>query len=287
MTGSLSALFPKGARRQAAQVRDALVRRWCEWRALRRGEHPRRGRAHGLPGKLIVSVTSYPARFKTLHLTLGCLLDQSVQPDRVILWIAHGDMAEIPAEVRQLERTGLEIRACDDLRSFKKLIPALEAFPKAFIATADDDVYYSRDWLEALVDGAKESVITCHRAHRIKRTAVGMAPYLDWEFDVQDDASRRPSSDLLPTGVGGMLYPPNSLNKRVTDRALFERLCPHGDDLWFYWCARLAGTLHKKVGGRMRLVMWPGTQESRLWDANEAGGNDSMIAALEREFPRI
>jgi hypothetical protein len=46
--------------------------------ARRRLRRPRPGKRHGLDGELIVSLTSYPARYDTLHLTLGCLLDQSI-----------------------------------------------------------------------------------------------------------------------------------------------------------------------------------------------------------------
>jgi hypothetical protein len=184
-----------------------------------------------------------------------------------------------------MRERGLEIRTCDDLRSYKKLIPAIEAFPDAFIATADDDIYYRRDWLETLVRRSKIGIITCHRAHRIKRNPDGrIAPYLQWDFDIQHRAAREPSTDILPTGVGGMLYPPGSLAPIVTDRSKFQQLCPDGDDLWFYWCARMAGTNFRKVGGMMRLITWEGSQQSSLWTSNEAGGNDRMIAALEREF---
>jgi hypothetical protein len=253
--------------------------------ARRRLRRPRPGKRHGLGGELIVSLTSYPARYDTLHLTLGCLLDQSIEADRTILWIAHQDVGQLPAAVRELERRGLEIRSCDDLRSFKKLVPALEAFPSAFIATADDDIHYPRDWLETLVAGSEAGVITCHRAHRMKRAPDGrLLPYLDWSFDIQDAGSGSPSADILPTGVGGVLYPPDCLDPRATDREMFERLCPHGDDLWFYWCARTAGTLYRKVGGKFRAMPWPGTQDSSLWTSNEAGGNDRMIRALEAEF---
>jgi hypothetical protein len=253
--------------------------------ARRRLRLPHPGKRHDLPGELIVSLTSYPARYGTLHLTLGCLLDQSIEADRTILWIAEKDLDQLPAAVRELERRGLEIRLCDDMRSFKKLIPALEAFPNAFISTADDDVYYPRDWLEKLVAGSEFGVITCHRAHRIKQAPSGqMLPYLDWSFDIQGTGSGGPSTDLLPTGVGGILYPPGCLDPRATDRQTFERLCPHGDDLWFYWCARMAGTLCRKVGGKFRAMPWPGTQDSSLWTGNEAGGNDRMIRALVDEF---
>jgi len=124
-----------------------MATRWRMACASWRLRHPRRGRAHNLGSELIVSLTSHPPRFPTLHLTLGCLLDQSFRADRVILWIAHDDMALLPAAVRKLERRGLEIRACDDIRSYKKLVPALEAFPHAFIVTADDDLELAPDWL--------------------------------------------------------------------------------------------------------------------------------------------
>jgi len=273
------------AARYARQVGREMLGRGARINARRRLRRPRPGRRHGLTGELIVSLTSYPARYGTLHLTLGCLLDQSVEADRTILWIADQDMNQLPAAVRELERRGLEIRPCDDLRSFKKLVPALEAFPDAFVATADDDVHYPRDWLETLVAGTEPGVITCHRAHRIKQATSGqLLPYLDWSFDIQNTGSGRPSADLLPTGVGGILYPPGCLDTRATDQHTFEHLCPHGDDLWFYWCARMAGTLCRKVGGKFRAMPWPGTQDSSLWIGNEAGGNDRMIRALVDEF---
>jgi hypothetical protein len=232
-----------------------------------------------------VSLTSYPARFGTLHLTVACLLDQSLKADRTILWVAHDDISALPHKVTALERQGLEIRPCDDLRSYKKLVPALEAFPEAFIATADDDIYYAADWLETLARGLEDGVIPCHRAHRVKRLHDGhIGPYSEWERDVQDARARRPSKDILATTGAGALFPPHSLAPIVTDRSRFLRLCRNGDDLWFHWCARMTGTLHKKVGARMVLTPWPGSQPSSLWDENERGGNDRMIAALLAEF---
>jgi hypothetical protein len=57
----------------------------------------------------------------------------------------------LPERVRRLGRHSLTIRACDDLWPHKKLVPALEAYPDAFILTADDDVIYSRGWVSAFV----------------------------------------------------------------------------------------------------------------------------------------
>ncbi|BAB51279.1 acyltransferase family protein [Mesorhizobium japonicum] len=94
-----------------------------------------KGRPHGLPGELIVSLTSYPKRFPTLHLTLRCLLSQTIAPNRVILWLTAEDAAQLPASVTDLKCHGLEIRFCKDIRSYKKIIPTLLAFPSAYIVT--------------------------------------------------------------------------------------------------------------------------------------------------------
>ena len=278
-------LVPRWMRPWLRRLRDRLVVPRLRRSAERRMQRPGPAVPHTLPGELIVSLTSYPARFSTLPLTLGCLLDQTVWPDRVVLWIAHEDAAALTPEILALEQRGLEIRRCEDLRSFKKLVPALRAFPDAFIVTADDDISYPRGWLRALVDAAEDGVIPCHRVHRIRRHADGtFCPYAEWERDVQDARAREPSRDIIATSGAGALYAPGSLASIVTDRSKFSKLSPDSDDLWFHWCARMAGTLHKKVGGKVLLTPWDGKQISSLWDSNERGGNDAAVVALQREF---
>ena len=183
----------------------ALVRwRWSQICALAMATRFRRipkragnrvksgGRPHSLPAPLIVSLTSYPPRFATLALTLQSLLRQSVRADRTILWIAHADMPLLPKGVIDLRAAGLEIRTTDDVRSYKKILPSLDAFPEAFICTADDDVYYWPTWLEELVkehlsEGPEMAgrLVTCYRAHEISRDAQGrFLPYKEWAQDV-------------------------------------------------------------------------------------------------------
>lgn len=240
--------------------------------------------AHPLPGKLIISLTSYPPRFGSLRRTLESLLNQTVQADGVILWLAHDDVEALPEEIRELEQRGLSIRGVDDVRSYKKLVFALEAFPDAYIVTADDDVFYKPDWLEALVADSRPGIITCHRAHRVPPATDGTLPrYKTWERDVQDTAARRPSRDILPTGLGGILYPPGALHPDVTDSAQFMALCPRADDLWFYWMARRMGSLYQKVGPRFEQLVWPGTQHVALYSGNQTG-NDEPLAKMLHLF---
>lgn len=233
---------------------------------------------HGLDAPLIVSLTSYPPRFGALPHVLASLTSQSVRPDRVILWLAEADIAQLPDAVRDM---GVEIRGCADLRSYKKIVPALIAFPDAFIVTADDDVYYGPDWLAKLVAQAGAGVV-CHRAHLVTLQDGRPAAYDAWDRNIGvPDRGKL----IFPTGVGGVLYAPGMFHPDVTDAARFQRLAPSADDVWLYWMHRLAGSRPEKIGGRFRIVEWPDSQAQNLRSTNLVGdGNDRAVNAMLAEY---
>lgn len=276
------------------QLVTALLPRSCAVRLMSKRQYRKyekacpRGpaRPHALPGELIVSLTSYPPRYATLHLTLRSLLRQNTAPDRILLYIARGDTKSIPSAVRMLLEEGIDLCIVDDVRSYKKLVFALDEFPDAYIATADDDVFYRPDWLTDLVADQDEGshVITCHRAHRLRLSPQGnLADYHLWTWDVDDEIARHASVDIMPTGIGGILYPPGTLHPDVSRRELYQRYAPSADDLWFFWCARRAGATYRKVGPRFEQMGWWSAQQNRLFDEN-AAANDEQIARLERRF---
>jgi hypothetical protein len=279
---SLKLRVPGAVRVRFSPFRNAL-RKWraehAVKRPVRRGDRP-----HGLPGELIVSMTSYAPRFPTLSKTVRSLLNQDVRPDRTILWLAGADEDLLPAEVRELQQHGLEIRTCADLRSYKKIVPALQEFPKAFIVTADDDLYYPRDWLTKLVRGfvPQEKVIVCVRAHKPVRAEVGFRSYSSWHWEFVTGGEIR--DDLFPTGGAGALYPPGSLAQETSDVESFTELCPTADDVWLYCMAKLAGSRHRQVGGRFPLVNWDGTQEGGLEHVNVLEGNDLQLARVWQRY---
>ncbi|KGJ04592.1 hypothetical protein SAMN04487972_10786 [Paracoccus halophilus] len=260
--------------------------------AFRRWKHARRIRAaeaeimardivprpHGLDAPLIVSLTSYPARFDTLHLVLRSLLRQTVRPDRVILWLARGDEDALPASCRL---PGLELQSCADWRSYKKIVPALLEAPEAWIATADDDIYYGPDWLAGLVARADAGVVA-HRAHRVTLRDGQPRSYDDWARNI-DAPEAGPL--IFPTGVGGVLYAPGVFHPDVTDATLFQELAPLADDVWLYWMHRMAGSRPAKMGGRFRITEWPGSQASNLRGGNLSGdGNDRAVQAMVARY---
>lgn len=230
---------------------------------------------------LVVSLTSYPPRFGTLHLTLKSLLSQSFIADRIVLWIAHADMALLPVAVTDLQRAGLEIIGCDDTRSYKKMIPLLQQSGDIDIVTADDDVFYWRDWLQQLVQARKPGKleIICHRMHRVKLNADGLPiSYNDWDFETTNSES---SALNFPTGIAGVLYPAKVFSPGVLDVQAFMTLCPRGDDIWFWWMARANGATFKRVPEFNQVHCWDGSQEVALWKDNiGATFNDHQIRAM-------
>ena len=280
-------------RRVGSLMPERLAYYFLLWEALLKARLFAAGRArwrkrrNPLPAPLILSLTSFPPRFAMLHLTLKSLLNQTVEPDNILLWIAHEHLATLPEKVRSFTSRGISIRPCEDIGSYKKLVYALDEFPDAFIASAYDDKYYEPRWLESMVDAVQgsEMVIVCHRAHRVAvDDSGGLKSYVAWTKNVRDEAAREPSKDLLPTTGAGVLFPPRSLSSDATKRNLFQELCPTADDLWFYWMARRVGTEIKRVASEFPRIDWPTARASNLWKINREGGNDRQLRNLERSF---
>jgi len=255
--------------------RIKLACRWCLKGRLRYENYD------GMP-PLVVSLTSYPPRFPTLHLTLKSLLLQSVRPTRLILWIASGDAEMLPRQVTALEKEGLEIRFCEDIKSYKKIIPALTSFPDAMIVTADDDIYYWRAWLMELLDESRKypQDVIAHRVHRMQYDREAILPYRSWLENVTD-SDIHPAN--FPTGIGGVLYPSGCFHSDVHDREKFMRLCPNADDVWLYWMTRLNGGFARRSLTKSIPIPWRGSQVVSLWKENRTQ-NDVQIAQMVEAY---
>lgn len=242
--------------------------------------------------ELVVSLTTIPERIDKVHLCLDSLLCQSVKPDRIILWLgADGGNpvppAVLPNAVGKLQKRGLEIRWCEDMRSYKKIIPTMQYHPDALIVTADDDVFYPRRWLRELYQAYQKEpqYIHCHRAHLIKYDEAGEpVPYQQW--DLLAPGFQGPSSDLFPTGVGGVLYAPGHLHQEVLNKASFLMLCPSADDVWLKAMSLLNQVECKKI--RTDTLYTPPIRISNnreLWVDNVTqGGNDAQIRAVSKKY---
>lgn len=196
---------------------------------------------------VIISLTTYGKRINEVYLVIESLLHQTQKPNRIILWLDNSFRnSSIPLTLLNQQKRGLEIFYCEDIKSYTKLVPTLRSFPDSIIITIDDDMIYTADFVEYLVDGYKRnnSKIYFYRGHKIVFDKNGnFAPYSYWV----NAGAKNSSIYNLPTGVCGILYPPNCFHKDVTDERIFMDLCPHGDDIWFKAMSLLKGVECEKI----------------------------------------
>jgi hypothetical protein len=231
--------------------------------------------------EIIVALTSYPARIDGVWLAVRSLLHQKYRADRLVLVLSRDEFPGLvlPRRLQTLTRHGLTIMWVEgNIRSYKKLLPVLKDNPEAIIVTADDDALYPSWWLDSLIAAHLERPrhILAHRANRILLNAnCRPEPYLEWSHAT----TQTPSVLVFPTGVGGVLYPPQSLPQQVLDAALALRLCPTTDDIWFRVMAFIAGTPVGVVSDAFQeFVTIPRTQHEALIQLNvEEGQNDADL----------
>ena len=221
----------------------------------------------------IVTLTSYGARLtETAPYAIWSLFNQSTLPDKILLYLDRENWNEnnIPPLLKKEMEHGLEVRFCTDIKSYKKLNFALEEFPDDVLITVDDDAYYPKDWLEKLLQTHKENPekICCHRAHVIREGR----PYNKWKWraTAKDEANM-----LFPTGIGGVLYPPHSLD--LTHLKEIMRLAPQADDIAYWAMAKLKGTKHALVKNgyfEFNLVNGVDDSDSLMATNRKQGKND-------------
>ncbi len=198
--------------------------------------------------QVIISLTSFPAAIEYAIGAIKSVLNGSELPDKVVLYLTFSQFGEdgIPKDLQDLtaENPIFEVRNYDkDIRSYRKLIPALKDFPDATIVTIDDDVAYHEHMLRDLL-ALHEQLPNAVLAHRAKRINLGK-PYRKWKkYRWYHFLFKRIyySFDNLQTGVGGVLYPPHSLREDMLDATLFTQIAPTTDDIWF-WAAAVANNV--------------------------------------------
>lgn len=195
--------------------------------------------------KIIVSLTSFPQAIPYAIQSIQSVLDGSVLPDKIVLYLTASQFADcgIPSELETLaERNPIfEVRTYgEDIRSYTKLIPALIDFPDDIIVTIDDDILYHADMLRDLLRLHKrlpQAIV----AHRVRRVVLN-APYKKWrKYRWYDFLFRRYIFDhhAMQTGVGGVLYPPHSLDEKMLD-ASFHGHGAHQRRRMVLGCSRVA-----------------------------------------------
>ena len=241
---------------------------------------------------VIVSMTSHPGRISTVDLCIRSLLDQTALPEHLLLWLSTenfpGREVDLPETLAALaeEHDIFEIRWVDgDTKPHKKYLHTMQEYPDLPVIIVDDDVACVALLVENLWK-SYEANPHCISAMRTNLMMFGRdgepLPYTSWTMDYK--ALRGvPSYALIPTGVGGVLYPPHAIAKEAFDIDAIHRYCPRTDDIWLKLFAVKScypTVLCEHHAGNRQIA---GTQDVALWKENvKAGGNDAAVEkALE------
>lgn len=234
--------------------------------------------------EIIVSLTSYPKRFETLHVCLKSLMYQSIRPNRVILNIQNGiEQDDIPKTVLHMRKYGLEIEyGQKDIKGHKKYFSTIANNPNSIVITVDDDGIYHRDTLRELMQthGKYPEAVCAKRVRKIGVDENGLLiPYAEW---CRNSAELLPSHQLVGIGVGGILYPPGSLPKETFNVEQITQYALEADDLWLKCMEIRNGVKVVRVDSRHPdPVNIRGSQSTGLWMENvDNSANDRCINRL-------
>lgn len=240
--------------------------------------------------EIVVTLTTYGRRLYDVYLAIESIMQGSLKPNRIILWLDEGlKEMTLPITLQKQMKRGLQIEFTEDIRSYKKLIPTLVKYPDAICVTIDDDLIYCFDLLENLINSYQKEpqYVHANRVHSVKLNENGsLKPYNSWGFC---KGVEFPCKFNFATGSGGVIYPPHCFDKEVLNKNAFMTLAPRADDVWFYAMALLNGYVVKKSFTRNEsgeeYILNENVQTEALNHANVAGGgNDSQIKAVFERY---
>lgn len=242
--------------------------------------------------KVIVSLTSFPARIDKAYYAIKSLMMQSYKPDHLILWLSDLQFPDhtLPDSFKDLIDLGLEIKFTpDDLRSHKKYYYVLqEQKPNEVVITFDDDIIYEKDAIRRLIVCHEKfpKAIICEYGNEIVIKNGCITPYNKWLVDTNIGVEK-PTKLIMPYTGAGCLYPYGVMPEITFDKDTIMKMAFTTDDLWMKFCGLYNGlsvVKTRKAGPLLCLVK--GSQEQNLgYENGVEGGNDEAINRLISKFP--
>lgn len=228
--------------------------------------------------KVVVCLTSFGKRIDGVFYTLESIGRGEVKPFRLILWLDDENIIQnLPANLKRLQKRGLEIKHTKDYGPHKKYYPYVcECFNAQLpLVTADDDIFYPKFWLKGLLNAYEQdaTVVSCYRAQvvTLKDNMKSIGDFYTWAMC----SSTIPSYLNHATGCSGVIYPPK-LQKILAEQGEdFEHKCPKGDDIWLHVNAIRNGFKIKQIYKEdLNFRAIPLSQKTGLKWENASGKND-------------
>lgn len=239
--------------------------------------------------RVLVSLSSYPARINRLWLVIESIFRQTRKPDRIIVFLSSlqfPNEKSLPKSLLRQKERGLEIRFVDnDYRSHKKYLYALTDFPEDILITIDDDIFYRSSMIERLYNMSivYPSTVIAQYCSQIQWDEENeLIPYSQW---TQIEEEQKAGFNIFFGSGGGVLFPPHSLHSDVVDWKLFIDLCPTADDVWLNAMCRLNHTKVKNIQGPstfLPVINWKDTTLSII--NNGMNQNDIQIQKIQTYY---
>ncbi|MDG4714314.1 hypothetical protein [Winogradskyella marincola] len=185
---------------------------------------------------VIVSLTTIPSRIEYVYLPIKSLLNQTVPPKKIVLWLGEefftSKIEDLPSTLQELIPLGLEIEFCKDLKAHTKYYYAFKKYPDNLVVTIDDDIIYPKNLIEVLLNKSNEfpKSVVANRVRKIVVDNAGFKSYREWKINTP--RSNTPSHFLLATGVSGVLYNPSLFLESIYDTQGMAKTNCIGDDIW-------------------------------------------------------
>lgn len=243
-------------------------------------------------GRKIVSFTSYPARIQRVDKVIESIINQTVLPDKIVLYLSCNEFQDRSDlfDYSQYKKYGFEIHWYEEnLGPHKKYYYAMQEYPDDIIITIDDDILYKEDAIETLLSYHEQfpKAVIARRAHLITCLEDGtIAPYAEW----YGECSRYigiPRMDLMATGCGGVLYPPHVFQSEIFNRETIIGKCRYTDDIWLKVMEAYSGIPTVLAQRSFEDVALEELSSNGLYIRNTTGGNDSAVRALLEEYPYV
>jgi hypothetical protein len=243
--------------------------------------------------RVVISVTSYPARFSYLSKTLKTLITQTTKAHSIRVYIEGKDFHSLDSSLLELRKFGVEFCPTPSgWRAATKLIPEAlrEEVGQELILYLDDEIVYDCQLVENLLysyEKNPEFDVIFNWGHIVPSWDSEqdcLPSYSNW---ITTDVEPSSNSSIVPLGVAGVLIKRGSIPLEIANLEQFKSVS--NDDLWF-WCHFVQkGLLMKKsLIDCKPPVYWKGSQEYALWKTNVTQGeNDNILKRLFNEFPRL
>lgn len=185
--------------------------------------------------KKIISFTTIPNRINRIKPMVDSLLNQTIKPDEIVLWVAEnykrveGENIEIP---NFLKYSGIRIEVCEDKGPFTKLFYSLKEEwlnKENIIITVDDDVTYPPKWFENLINASIENP-NSSIGYRGRELMGNKLNYNSSKLYLGSPSLIPKKVDII-TGTWGALYKPKFFNEDIFNHKLIDSNF-FVDDIW-------------------------------------------------------